>query len=66
VAVIEGVVELIGGHEPNYRSIADRIDGYDRDGLGESPDFWRGITIPLASQINDPRSRSDRLAILDG
>jgi hypothetical protein len=24
--------------EPNHRKIADRIDGYDRDDLGESPD----------------------------
>lgn len=24
---------------PNYARIADHIDGYDRDDLGESPDF---------------------------
>jgi hypothetical protein len=37
-----GIARIVGARrreiEPNHRKIADRIDGYDLDDLGESPD----------------------------
>lgn len=43
--VLRGDFEVCGPDEaiePNHRRIADRIDGYDRDDLGESPDYFFG------------------------
>jgi hypothetical protein len=35
----DGRFERINDPDSNYQKIADKIDGYDRDDIGESPDF---------------------------